>query len=230
MDVFTKNEIPDSWAWSTFGDWLDIQGGSQPAKKFFSDTPKEGYVQLYQIRDLGEKPVPVFVDRKKVTKFCADGDILIGRYGASVGKVFWAKEGAYNVALVKLLFDERIFDKSFLFFFLKSQYFQRRLGMISKTAQDGFNKSELSTFPLPIAPLNEQRRIVSKIEEPFSDLDAGEAALQRVQKLLASYRQAVLKAAVTGELTKEWRETNQQRLESGEALLQRILKARREQW
>jgi type I restriction enzyme S subunit len=90
--------------------------------------------------------------------------------------------------------------------------------------------SFLQKSKIPLAPLNEQRRIVSKIEELFSRLDEGEAGLRRVQRLLASYRQAVLKAAVTGELTKEWREDNQNRLESGADLLQRVLEARRTQW
>lgn len=230
MEVFEKHILPNSWEWSVFADWLDIQGGSQPPKKFFSDTQKDGYIRLYQIRDLGEKPIPVYVDKKKVSKFCTTGDILIGRYGASVGKIFWAKDGAYNVALVKLLFQKKVFDKSYLFYFLKSQYFQRYLNLISKTAQDGFNKTDLSQIPVPLAPLNEQKRIVSKIEELFSDLDEGEAALKKVQKLLTRYRRSVLKAAVTGELTKDWREANKHRLESGEALLQRILQTRREQW
>lgn len=61
-------------------------------------------------------------------------------------------------------------------------------------------------------------------------MDDGEAALKRAQKLVEQYRQSVLKAAVTGELTKDWREKNKGKIESGEALLQRILKARREAW
>ena len=51
-----------------------------------------------------------------------------------------------------------------------------------------------------------------------------------MQKLVERYRQSVLKAAVTGELTRDWREKNKGKLESGEALLARILKARREAW
>ena len=81
-----------------------------------------------------------------------------------------------------------------------------------------------------IAPLNEQRQIVDKIERLFSDLDKGEENLRTAQRLLSSYRQSVLKAAVTGELTRDWREANKTQLESGEKLLQRILTARREQW
>ena len=57
-----------------------------------------------------------------------------------------------------------------------------------------------------------------------------EAALKKTQKLLHTYRQSVLKAAVTGELTKDWREANQYRLECAEELLKRILRTRRQQW
>ena len=67
------------------------------------------------------------------------------------------------------------------------------------------NKGVLSRFPVPLAPINEQRRIVAKIEELFSDLDAGVAALERVRANLKRYRAAVLKAAVEGKLTEDWR-------------------------
>ncbi|MBS0209481.1 MAG: restriction endonuclease subunit S [Planctomycetes bacterium] len=60
-------------------------------------------------------------------------------------------------------------------------------------------------IPLCIAPLNEQNRIVAKIEELFSDLDAGVAALERAKANLKRYRAAVLKAAVEGKLTAAWR-------------------------
>ena len=62
-------------------------------------------------------------------------------------------------------------------------------------------------FPLPVAvaPHAEQRRIVAKIEELFSDLDAGVAALERVRANLKRYRAAVLNAAVEGKLTEDWR-------------------------
>ncbi len=70
-----------------------------------------------------------------------------------------------------------------------------------------------------------------KIDELFSELDAGVASLQRARALLKKYRQAVLKAAVTGELTRDWRERHKGEIqESGAELLQRILKARRAAW
>ena len=82
---------------------------------------------------------------------------------------------------------------------------------------------------LPIAPLPEQRRIVAKIEELFSDLDAGVAALQRAKAKLKRYRAAVLKAAVEGKLTQEWRAKHPPK-ETATHLLERILKDRRRHW
>lgn len=90
--------------------------------------------------------------------------------------------------------------------------------------------SHLVRCSLPIAPEPEQQRIVSKIDELFSRVEEGERALKRVQMLVERYRQSVLKAAVTGDLTREWREQRKDQLESGEALLERILQARREAW
>jgi type I restriction enzyme S subunit len=71
---------------------------------------------------------------------------------------------------------------------------------------------------------------VEKIDELFSLIEAGEQALAKARKLLEGYRQSVLNAAVTGELTKDWRERHQGEIESGEGLLKRILKARRKAW
>jgi type I restriction enzyme, S subunit len=89
----------------------------------------------------------------------------------------------------------------------------------------------LETLQIPIAPFNEQERIVAKIDELFSELDAGVASLKRAKALLEKYRQGVLKAAVTGELTRHWRERHKGEIrENGAALLQRILKARRQAW
>ncbi len=222
IKVFESPNLPDNWILANFGDYLDITGGSQPPKSKFSEVKKDGYVRLWQIRDLGDNPVPVFVDKSLVSKFCSDGDILIGRYGASVGKVFWAKDGAYNVALVKLIFDDKIFHKSFLFYFLQSLYFQRYLKLISKTAQSGFNRSDLYNIELPIAPLPEQHRIVEKIEELFSELDDGVASLKKALEQLKTYRQAVLKWAFEGKLTEKWRNAHQDSLEDADTLLEQI--------
>ena len=87
-----------------------------------------------------------------------------------------------------------------------------------------------ATLPVPLPPLNEQRRIVEKIEELFTKLDAGVRSLKQTQALLKSYRRSVLKAAVEGELSREWREAHQDELEPASELLERILQERREKF
>ncbi|WP_127142348.1 restriction endonuclease subunit S [Pelagibacterium montanilacus] len=98
------------------------------------------------------------------------------------------------------------------------------------TTFSAISKGILNSHEIPVAPLNEQLRIVEKIETLFARLDKGEEALRDVQKLLARYRQSVLKAAVTGQLTVDWRAENAHRLEPGQDLLARILQTRRETW
>jgi type I restriction enzyme, S subunit len=81
--------------------------------------------------------------------------------------------------------------------------------------------STLGELLFPIAPVTLQRRIVSRIDELFAEIAEGEAALERARKGLDTWRRALLKAAVTGELTRDWREANRP-TETGADLLARI--------
>jgi type I restriction enzyme S subunit len=93
-DETSSDVLPANWRLLNFGKFCDIQGGNQPPKSQFSDEPRPGYVRMFQIRDLGDRPVPVYISMESTNRFCREGEILIGRYGASVGKVFWAQDGA----------------------------------------------------------------------------------------------------------------------------------------
>ena len=116
--------------------------------------------------------------------------------------------------------------------FLRSKDVQSAIDRMKTGISDsGLNLTHGRFLPLPIRvpPLNEQRRIVAKIEELFSDLDAGVAALERAKAKLKRYRAAVLKAAVEGRLTAEWRAQHPE-IEPASKLLERILKERRRKW
>ena len=169
-------EFPANWRTLNFGKYCNIEGGNQPPKSQFVDTPRDGYVRLFQIRDLGERPVPVFIPETSTKRFSVEGEILIGRYGASVGKVFWAQNGAYNVALAKFIFPENAFLPDFAFRLLKSSFFQKALEGASRTAQAGFNKGDLAHIDFPLPPLAEQRRIVAKVDELMALCDQLEQA------------------------------------------------------
>lgn len=95
------------------------------------------------------------------------------------------------------------------------------------------SKTLAKTIPFLLPPAAEQTRIVAKLEELLSDLDAGVAELKAAQKKLAQYRQSLLKAAVEGALTTEWRAAQRQQhtsSETGAELLARILQERRARW
>lgn len=167
---------PESWRSLNFGRFCDIQGGNQPPKSQFVAEPRQGYVRLLQIRDLGEKPVPTYIPKVSTKRFCTDGEILIGRYGASVGKIFWAQNGAYNVALAKFLWPEDALSSTFVFLLLTSAIFQNHVLSLTRSAQAGFNKGDLATIDFPLPPLAEQHRIVAKVDELMALCDRLEAA------------------------------------------------------
>ena len=155
-------EIPSTWCWVRHNQLFEISGGSQPPKSQFVDSPKSGYIRLYQIRDYGSNPMPVYMPQEKANKITKEGDIILARYGGSLGKVFWAKDGAYNVAMAKVipLFDSEFVNKQYLFLFYQSSIYQYLVKDHSRSAQAGFNKDDLKDLFFPLPPLEEQSRIV----------------------------------------------------------------------
>lgn len=93
-------------------------------------------------------------------------------------------------------------------------------GFVTGTTRLKLNQASMRKIPVKLPPLAEQHRIVAKIEELFSDLDAGIASLKQAQAQLKTYRQAVLKYAFEGKLTAAWREQNKP--EPAEKLLAQI--------
>ncbi len=166
-------DIPDSWEWVRFSELFDIQGGSQPPKRLFSSIKKENMIRLYQIRDYGSNPVPVYIPKDSTKKMTKKGDILLARYGASLGKVFWAEDGGYNVAMAKVIpyFESNNIFKSYLFFYFKSSVYQKFITSNSRSAQAGFNKGDLEKLLMPVPPLKEQKCIVTKIEELMTSIN-----------------------------------------------------------
>ena len=165
-------KIPKSWVWCGHNNVLEISGGSQPAKNLFISVPKANYIRLYQIRDYGEKPIPVYIPEELASKRTEKGDILLARYGGSLGKVFHAERGAYNVAMAKVIFKyPNVIFKDFAYYYYLSDLYQGRLKEISRTAQAGFNSSDFNEMLFPLPPYEEQKRIVNVINKTFTILD-----------------------------------------------------------
>jgi type I restriction enzyme, S subunit len=104
---------------------------------------------------------------------------------------------------------------------------------VSGTTRLKLPQAPMRRIPLWVPPLDEQQRIVAEIEKQFTRLDAGVVSLKRIQIALKRYRASVLTSACEGHLVLTQAELARKRncsYESGEQLLQRILKERRENW
>lgn len=213
LDAITDEEIPfdipSSWKWVRHNEIFEIVGGSQPPKSNFKDTPDEGDIRLYQIRDYGDTPVPVYVNRNLVSKFTEEGDILLARYGGSLGKVFWAKEGAYNVAMAKIvmLYKTELVDRSYLYYYYLAPLYQNLVKGSNRAAQGGFNKDDLNALMFPLPPLEEQHRIVAKIEELLPYVDRYAESYEKLELFNAKFpddmKKSILQYAIQGKLVEQ---------------------------
>ena len=168
-------DIPNTWVWVRHNDLFDISGGSQPPKSKFIEREKEGYIRLFQIRDYGSTPQPIYIPLSTASKISQKGDILLARYGASLGKVFYAEYGAYNVALAKVipLYESRLIFQKYIFLYYCSSIYQNEIVNRSRCAQAGFNKEDLNSLLFPLPPLSEQYRIVEKYEKAIASIMRG---------------------------------------------------------
>ena len=165
--------IPNTWVWLKHNDILEISGGAQPAKSYFSSIEQPNHIRLYQIRDYGDTPVPVYIPIELATKQTKKGDILLARYGGSLGKVFIAEAGAYNVAMAKIIFKyENLIYKDYAYHYYLSSIYQNKLKELSRTAQVGFNSADFNEMFFPLPPLEEQKRIVGEIRRYNAILDS----------------------------------------------------------
>ncbi|GCE81766.1 restriction endonuclease subunit S [Komagataeibacter oboediens] len=186
--------LPKGWAKADFEEIFDFKGGSQPPKSDFSSEKKHNYVRLLQIRDFESDEKAVYIKDLSKWPKCSAEDIMIGRYGASVGKILSGKAGAYNVALVKMIFDSNKIDRKWVKKFLESTHFQEPLKEISRSAQNGFNKNDVKKIHVLLPPLAEQRRIVAKLDSLTACVARARAELERVQVLKVHLRQQTLRS------------------------------------
>ena len=221
------SELPDGWAWTTLREISDIVLGQSPPSSTYNTSGKG--LPFYQGKlEFGETyPTP----RKWCTapkKIAETGDVLIS-VRAPVGPTNICPEkscvGRGLAAIRALGGIEPLFT-----LYLMRTFENEIAGKGTGTTFNAIKGNHLKTFELPLPPLSEQHRIVAKIEELVTKLDAGIYALHKVQAQLKQYRQSVLKAAFEGKLTEAWRAEHQTKIEPSSVLLEGILKERREKW
>ena len=238
FELKNNNKIPKSWELSILTKISAINPTVDLSH--FDDETLISFVPMPRVEVLTGKLDPTNLEKvgkikKGYTRF-QDGDVLFakitpcmenGKTALAVG--LHGGVGAGSTELHVLRPYSGIHNKYLLYFLLQAAFrHDAQHHMSGAVGQKRVPLKYLEDSQISVPPSKEQERIVDKIEQLFSDLDEGEALLKTVQKQLKTYRQSVLQAAVTGELTKEWREQNKHRLESGEDLLKRILQFRRD--
>ena len=168
-------------------DICDFQGGTQPPKDEWIDQPAQGYDRMLQIRDFtqSDKNYIEYVKDTGKLKTCIEDDILIGRYGASIGKILTGLAGAYNVAIVKTIPDEKVVSKKYLYWYLNSQYFQRFISNVgSRAAQAGFNKNDLGAAQIPLVDKERQEEICEVLEKANKLISLRKQQLAKLDELV----------------------------------------------
>ena len=189
----------EGWTYKKLGEVCDFEGGSQPPKSEWINHPQDGYVRMLQIRDF-TKSRNAEIEYVRITKkirFCKSDDVLIGRYGASVGKILTGLAGAYNVAIIKSIPNEKLITKAFIRRYFESSLFQNLLLKVcgSRTAQAGFSKDDIKNEMIPVPPLSEQGAIVSRLDASFAHIDALKAnAKKQLDDAKALFQKALEKA------------------------------------
>lgn len=182
------------------GTILEMTKGKKPVNQ--SSETKDGYLPYVDIEAFESGSIKQYTDGTKCTP-CEDGDILIVCDGSRSGLVGRAVKGYVGSTLAKISAPGLIGD--YLFYFVQGKYAllnTRKKG----TGTPHLNPELLKQQKLVVPDTDEQKRIVSRIEELFSQLDDGVETLKKTKAQLAVYRQAVLKEAFEGNLTKKWRD------------------------
>lgn len=186
------NQFPKGWVKTKVGDIFEFAYGKGLVKGVRKET---GSYPVY-----GSSGVVGFHD-----EYVATGPkVIVGRKGAA-GAVHYCNENCWPIDTTYFINSINAVDSKFSYYLLKSL----RLNQFeTSTAIPGLNRDDAYRLDISLPPLPEQKRIVAKIEELFSELDNGIAALKTAQEQLKVYRQAILKHAFDGKLTAKWREQN----------------------
>lgn len=208
------------WIIERLGDFAISEKGKKPKNQSEIQTDEFKYPYV-DIQGFEKKIFDSYTDGAKCN-FCTENDFLMVWDGSRSGLVGKAVAGAIGSTLVKI--NLPMIENHFAYYFLKSKYLEINTNA-KGTGTPHVNPDLLWNYSFPIVPTLEQKAIVAKIEQLFSELDNGVANLKTAQAKLKIYRQAVLKKAFEGELTKEWRE-KQTNLPTADELLEQIKKER----
>lgn len=236
------SELPGKWLNVELSEVAEIIRGVTYKREQAADAPQEGFVPVLRATNITGAALTfdglVYVPTSNVSdeQLLQPGDVVIasssgskeivGKAGAFAGGGFIGSFGAFCTGIR----PSSALSAPYFGYYFQTPSYRKSVSELSAGSNiNNLKTGDLASQRFPLPSTSEQTRIVAKLEELFSDLDAGVAELKAAQKKLAQYRQSLLKAAVEGALTAEWRARNEP-AETGAQLLARILTERRARW
>ena len=209
-------KYPNHWVTTELENVGKLTAGN-PApqeKQYFTN----GITPFVRVADLGQLGNSVYIHNTKDKlnkklynrlKLYPKGSVLFTKSGMSLLLNQRAILGSdmYVVSHIGIVVPTQEISSEWVYYWLKTIDFKK---YAHATTLPSLKISLLRKMDFPLPPLNEQNRIVEKIEELFSDLDKATEDLKKTQEQLKIYRQAVLKAAFERKLTEEWRKTRKE--------------------
>ena len=232
-----EDQVPPGWAITSVGQIARLVASGFPSGKHNLEGVGVPHIRPMNIDRDGRLVLDSlkYVDGA-IPRELSKGDVLFNNTNSPelIGKttvVSTDRRLAYSNHMTRISLEDG-FDSAFiarqLHFLWLSGYFRHRCA--NHVNQASIAATPLSSVvPIAVAPSSEQSRIGEALDELFSDLDAGAVALEKARDKLRLYRASVLKAAVEGALTADWR-TRHPQVEPASELLKRILVERRRRW
>lgn len=234
MVYMSNDNLPKGWARTTLGEiHLDLSQSINPR------TMPDQLFELYSVPSFatGKPEITQGNDIGSSKRIIQNEAVLLCKINPRINRI-WVVENHTDYPQIAStewipFFNLQGLESRYLCYFLSQHRLRDFLASNVSGVGGSLMRIKPTTFanyPFPIAPLSEQHRIVAKIEELFTKLAAGKEELLQAKTRLKRYRQSVLKAAMEGELTEDWRKKHGDEIEPASILLERILKERRERW
>lgn len=219
-------DLPDGWRWERLGDLGEWSSGGTPSAKvaayYGGNIPwlNSGELNDGIVRSAGKSITQAGYDNSAVKLLPVD-TLLVAMYGATIGKAAITEFECTTNQAIAACRPHAEYNVRFLLHYVISQRdLLRKLGQGG--AQPNISQALLKDYLCPVPPRPVQDIVVARIDALFAEIEAGEAALADARSGVETYRKSLLKAAVTGELTADWRRDNPPQ-QSREQLLERLL-------
>jgi len=213
--VSEEKELPQGWAECELGELTsDISYGYTAKASKQPVGPRMLRITDIQDNRVDWDSVPFckISEHEKVKYVLKNRDLVFARTGATVGKSYLISgdipESVYASYLIRVRCSIEPMAGYLKHYFRSRDYWDQITDFSAGIGQPNVNGSKLKRLNIPLAPLNEQKRIADKLDTVLARVDSCRERLERVPAILKRFRQSVLAAAISGTLTEEWRAAN----------------------